>query len=119
MHQYEIDHLNTVLQNAAECTVLLKKNGQFPLVGPTAIDAFGAGMRYTIKGGTGSGEVNSRFTRTIEEGLEKEGFTITSKEWLDEYDKVRVNAKKEFFKDLKKEARTKKENVYIYCMGRL
>lgn len=119
MHQYEIDHLNTVLQNAAECTVLLKKNGQFPLIGPTAIDAFGAGMRYTIKGGTGSGEVNSRFTRTIEEGLEKEGFTITSKEWLDEYDKVRVNAKKEFFKDLKKEARTKKENVYIYCMGKV
>ena len=51
-----------VLKTAAECTVLLKTDGKFPLDAPCEIDGFGAGMRYTIKGGTGSGEVNSRIT---------------------------------------------------------
>lgn len=72
MQQYEKDHLALVLDNAAECTVLLKSNGKFPIDGPCKIAAYGSGIRYAIKGGTGSGEVNSRFTYTIEEGLEKE-----------------------------------------------
>ena len=54
MQQYEKDHLALVLENAAECTVLLKSNGDFPLGAPQAIDAFGAGLRYTVKGGTDS-----------------------------------------------------------------
>ncbi len=118
MQQYEKEHLELVLENAAECTVLLKSNEDFPISGPMAIDAFGSGMRYTIKGGTGSGEVNSRITYTIEEGLEREGFKITSKKWLDEYDRVRVQAKKAFFKAIKAEARAKHENPFIFCMGR-
>lgn len=96
MQQYEMDHLNFVLDHAAECTVLLKTNGKFPLKKPGKIAAFGSGMRYTIKGGTGSGEVNSRFTFTIEQGLEKAGFEITTKKWLDEYDKIRATTKKVF-----------------------
>ena len=119
MQQYEKDHLALVLENAAECTVLLKSNGKFPIDGPCKIAAYGSGIRYTIKGGTGSGEVNSRFTYTIEEGLEKEGFTITTKKWLDEYDQVRVLGKKQFFKDLKAEAKAKKEITYVYSMGKV
>ena len=118
MQQYEKEHLDLVLENAAECTVLLKSNGAFPLDGPVSLDAFGSGLRYTIKGGTGSGEVNSRVTYTIEAGLEREGFVITSKDWLDEYDKVRAAAKKQFFKDLKAEAKAKKENPIMYVMGK-
>ncbi|MCQ2500955.1 MAG: glycoside hydrolase family 3 C-terminal domain-containing protein, partial [Lachnospiraceae bacterium] len=118
MQEYEKKHLKKVLKTAAECTVLLRKNGQFPLEGPAKIDAFGSGMRYTVKGGTGSGEVNSRFTRTIEKGLEKSGFEITSKEWLDAYDVVRSQAKKDFAKQLKKEAKAKKEVVFMYAMGK-
>ena len=83
MKKYEEEHLQLVLDNAAECTVLLKKNGEFPINKPCRLAAFGSGIRYTIKGGTGSGEVNSRFAYTIEEGLEKSGFTITTKNWLD------------------------------------
>ncbi|MCQ2510773.1 MAG: glycoside hydrolase family 3 C-terminal domain-containing protein [Lachnospiraceae bacterium] len=118
MQEYEKKHLKKVLKTAAECTVLLRRNGQFPLEGPTKIDAFGSGLRYTVKGGTGSGEVNSRFTRTIEKGLEKSGFEITSKKWLDAYDAVRVQAKKDFSKQLKKEAKAKKEVVFMYAMGK-
>ncbi len=104
--------------NAAECTVLLKKSGQFPLDKPGRIAAYGAGLRYTIKGGTGSGEVNSKETFTIEQGLEKAGFIISSKSWLDSYDEVRVKAKKQFFKDLKAEAKEKHVNAIMYSMGK-
>ena len=108
MYQYEKDHLALVLDNAAECTVLLKTNGKFPLDKAEKIDAFGGGVRYTIKGGTGSGEVNSRFQYSIEEGLERNGFEITSKDWLDAYDKVRLEAKKDFYATIKREAREEK-----------
>ena len=103
MQQYEKEHLDYVLNNAAECAVLLKSNGDFPIDKPGKLTAFGAGLRYTIKGGTGSGEVNSRFKYTIEEGLEQEGFEITSKGWLDQYDEVRAKAKKDFYKRVRKE----------------
>lgn len=119
MQQYEKEHLSTVLENAAECTVLLKSNGRFPLEKPGRIAAYGSGIRYTIKGGTGSGEVNTRFAYTIEEGLERGGFEITSKEWLDEYDRVRVQAGKQFVRDIKAEARAKHENFIMYAMGKV
>lgn len=118
MQNYEKEHLNLVLNNAAECTVLLKTNGTFPLASPCQLAAYGSGMRYTVKGGTGSGEVNSRFTYTIEEGLEREGFVITTKEWLNAYDEVRAAAKKQFYKDLKVEAKEKHENPIMFTMGK-
>ncbi len=118
MRQYEMDHLNFVNENAAECTVLLKVDGKFPLEKPGKLAAYGAGMRYTIKGGTGSGEVNTRFSYTIEQGLEKAGFEITTKKWLDEYDKVRAAGKKAFAKQLKQEAKNAHENIFMYAMGK-
>ncbi len=118
MQQYERIHQEMVVNNAAECTVLLKSNGRFPLEKTCAIDAYGAGMRYTIKGGTGSGEVNSRIAYTIEESLQRAGFRITSGKWLDEYDQVRAEAKKAFIKQLKSEAKEKHENAVMYSMGK-
>lgn len=118
MQQYEIEHLNYVLENAAECTVLLKTNGKFPLDKPGKIAAFGSGIRYTIKGGTGSGEVNTRFSYTMEQGLEHAGFEITTKKWLDAYDGVRADAKKNFIKQLKREAKQAHTNIVIYAMGK-
>lgn len=118
MQQYEIEHLNYVLENAAECTVLLKTDGKFPLKQPGKIAAFGSGVRHTIKGGTGSGEVNTRFSHTIEQGLENAGFEITTKNWLDAYDQVRAEAKKDFVKDLKVEAKQAHANMMFYAMGK-
>ena len=60
LFDYEKQHLDTLRKSLAECTVLLKRNGDFPLDGPCRIAAYGGGVRKTIKGGTGSGEVNSR-----------------------------------------------------------
>lgn len=118
MQQYEIEHLNYVLENGAECTVLLKTNGKFPLEQPGKIAAFGSGVRHTIKGGTGSGEVNTRFSYTIEQGLEKAGFEITTKNWLDAYDQVRVEAKKDFVKELRVEIKQAHANTMFYAMGK-
>ena len=134
LNDYEIGHNVYLRENGAECTVLLKKDGNFPLKetghstvqntehskGKNArqIALYGSGARYTIKGGTGSGEVNSRFYVTVEEGLKNAGFTITSGSWLDGYDKVRAQAKQQFIRDIKAEAREKHTQAVILCMGR-
>jgi Beta-glucosidase-related glycosidases len=69
---------------ACEGIVLLKNNGILP-VRPGRIALYGAGVSHTVKGGTGSGEVNERHVVSILEGMENAGFEITTKEWLDSY----------------------------------
>ena len=116
---YEKEHLARLRPHLAECTVLLKSDGSFPLEGPCEIAAFGSGVRCTVKGGTGSGEVNSRVFVTVEDGLKQAGFTVTSTEWLDAYDAVRAEAKRAFIKRLKAEAKAAKVNYIFYSMGRV
>ena len=117
LNQYEIDHLAIVRENAPESMVLLASDGSFPLSGPGELALYGAGTRRTIKGGTGSGDVNSRHVVTIEEGLERAGFTLTTKAWLDAYDEVAQTNHADFVADIK--ARAKKAGVpaLIYGMG--
>ena len=69
---------------APQGMVLLENNGALPLKGkPGRIALYGNGARRTIKGGTGSGDVNSRETVNIEQGLEDAGFEIVTKDWID------------------------------------
>ncbi|MBR4954259.1 MAG: glycoside hydrolase family 3 C-terminal domain-containing protein, partial [Oscillospiraceae bacterium] len=49
---------------------------------------------HTIKGGTGSGEVNERHSVTILEGLESRGFEITTRSWIDDFEKEYAEAEK-------------------------
>ena len=114
---YEKKHLDELRPYLAECTVLLKKDGSFPLSEPCAIAAYGNGVRRTIKGGKGSGEVNSRFYVNIEDGLEEAGFKVVTKTWLDAYDNARFEAKKRFISSAKKEARAHHQIAAVYCMG--
>ena len=118
LFDYETQHLETLRKSLAECTVLLKSNGDFPLDAPGKIAAYGSGIRKTIKGGTGSGEVNSRYFINVEQGLTDAGFTITTKKWLDAYDATYVEAKKAFHARMKAEAKAKKTNVILYAMGK-
>ena len=53
-----------------------------------ALAVFGNGVRKMVKGGTGSGDVNSRTVINIEQGLEDAGFTVATKPWLDRFDKA-------------------------------
>ena len=101
----------------AECTVLLKKNGDFPLSGPCSIALYGNGARNTLRGGTGSGEVYSHFTVSIERALEKAGFTITTKKWLDAYDGILKKSRKEFIHEIKERARKKHVSPVFEGMG--
>ena len=118
MNEYEREHSTFVRSHGAECTVLLRSDGSFPLEEPCRIALYGSGARLTVKGGTGSGEVNSRYAVSIEEGLENAGFTLTTKAWLDGYDKARADARTAFMKAMKQEARERRQNVMLISMGR-
>ena len=66
---------------AAEGMVLLENDGTLPLkAGKLAL--FGAGAGGTVYCGTGSGYVFTPHPVTVQEGLEKAGFTLTSTGWL-------------------------------------
>lgn len=117
MQDYEQAHAAAVRQFGAECAVLLRSDGAFPLLNPGEIALFGSGARKTVKGGTGSGEVNSRYFVTIEKGLEAAGFTITSKAWLDAYDNLYAAARRDFIRGLKQQARAHHTLAILESMG--
>ncbi|MBQ9374336.1 MAG: glycoside hydrolase family 3 C-terminal domain-containing protein [Oscillospiraceae bacterium] len=115
---YEREHSEFIRRHGAECTVLLKSDGSFPLKKPCRIALYGSGARHTVKGGTGSGEVNSRYSVSIEEGLKEAGFTVTTGDWMDGYDKAKAEAKVAFMKAMKAEAKQRRQNVMLISMGR-
>ena len=118
VQDFEIAHLSTLRSLAPECMVLLKKNGDFPLSSPCEIALYGAGARETIKGGTGSGDVNVRHYVTVEEGLENAGFTVTTKAWMDGYKAAREAVIQDFYEGIAKEAKELGKSVFLVGMGR-
>lgn len=83
---YETLHRRVAREAAADGFVLLQnRNNILPLDKDQQIALYGPGADYTIKGGTGSGDVNVRDMISIREGLENAGFNIANKDWLDEY----------------------------------
>ncbi len=114
---YERDHLQRLRSGLAECTVLLKSDGSFPLEEAAELALYGSGARHTVKGGTGSGEVNSRFFVTVEEGLQDAGFRITTNSWLYAYDQERKKAKTAFVKQVKSKARREHKLAVMEGMG--
>ena len=117
MNEHEKRHLEKLRPLLPECTVLLRKSGNFPLDRPCRIGLFGNGARNTIKGGTGSGEVNSRFFISAEEGLKRAGFEITSSFWLDAYDRIYVSAKKHFMQEQTKRMLGNPAGAVMEAMG--
>lgn len=100
-NQRELDNLKIAYEAACESIVLLKNDGALPLSGRN-IALYGGGAIMTIKGGTGSGEVNERHCVTILEGLQDRGFTITSKSWLDCFPAYYEAAKAQYQSEKKK-----------------
>ena len=118
MQAYERKHIELLRGHLADCAVLLKTNGAFPLSSPGKLAAYGSGVRRTVKGGTGSGEVNSRYFVTVEQGLTEAGFTLTTGQWLDGYDQAYARARSAFLKQVRQEARAHHTNVFVYGMGK-
>jgi len=91
---------------AGECVVLLKnENKTLPLNKNSTIALYGNGARNTIKGGTGSGDVNTRSNTNVETGLAEAGFKITTTDWLNRNEQARNNAKAEYLKWVDEEAK--------------
>ena len=72
----EKEHSALVRELAGECMTLLENDGTLPLAGAGKVAVYGNGVRHTVKGGTGSGDVNTRTVVTIEQGLKEAGFEI-------------------------------------------
>ena len=97
-NQRELDNLQVAYRAACEAIVLLENDCALPLTNRTTA-LFGNGASRTIKGGTGSGEVNERHSVSVLEGMENSGFTITTKDWISEYDHLYTVKKDEFNKN--------------------
>ena len=97
---YEEPHRQIAYLAALEGIVLLKNNGALPI--PSGkIAMYGSGVEHTIKGGTGSGEVNERHSVSILEAMEAAGYEVTTKKWLNDYTEEYENGLKELEAEIK------------------
>lgn len=107
--QREKDNLEVAYRAACEAMVLLKNDGTLPLK-TKKIALYGPGASMTIKGGTGSGEVNERHSVTILEGLKDRGFEITTQSWIDDFEKAYTDAEAAYMEGKKKRINLLKPN---------
>ncbi|MBQ8360280.1 MAG: glycoside hydrolase family 3 C-terminal domain-containing protein, partial [Oscillospiraceae bacterium] len=94
-NQRELENLQIAYEAACESIVLLKNDGARPFA-HKKVALYGAGAAMTIKGGTGSGEVNERHCVSILEGLQDRGFTVTTKKWIDDFNAFYKKAEAEY-----------------------
>ena len=92
----EKEHLSLARKMAGDSAVLLENDGTLPLPAPGLVALFGNGARHTVRGGTGSGDVNTRSDVTIEQGLLNAGFMIATQAWLDRQDERHAQAKRAY-----------------------
>lgn len=68
---------------ATQGMVLLEnRDSVLPIAQEGTVALFGGGAVQTVKGGTGSGDVNQRYTVSVWEGLQNAGYSISSEAWL-------------------------------------
>ena len=91
----EEENARVSYEAALEGIVLLENDGTLPIV-PGKVALYGAGAGMTIKGGTGSGEVNERHAVSILEGMEVAGFTVTTKSWIERYEEEYRRGEEEY-----------------------
>lgn len=108
-----------VRQLAGECMVLLENDGALPLrESERKVALYGNGARHTVKGGTGSGDVNTRENINVEQGLIAAGFDILSGEWLDSFDAELSKAEKEYMESVEKEMEERGVPVHMVLFER-
>lgn len=102
----EREHARVSTHIATQGIVLLENRGCLPFedtVGTIAL--FGNGARRTLKGGTGSGDVNVRSFVTVEQGLLKAGYNVVTTPWLDEFDTVVGQAKDAYYDKIRESSK--------------
>jgi len=116
---YEKEHLSELDKYSAECTVLLRSNGDFPLTDDKVKDIYlyGNGARNTLKGGTGSGDVVSRPLTTIEDAFTQCGYNVKTKDFMDQYDETLAKAKEDYKNELHSKINTKNFSEVFALLG--
>ena len=98
---WETEHRQVAREAAAEGIVLLKNEDQIlPLKAGSAVAIYGAGAGRTIKGGTGSGDVNEREKVSIFQGMKNAGYEVTNEEWIESYDGIYEKARQDWKNDI-------------------
>ena len=94
-------------EKAAEEGIVLLKNDKkiLPLNISTKIGLYGAGAGKTVKGGTGSGDVNNRSNISIYQGLKENGIQIVSEKWLANYESIYAEARRAWKEKILEEAK--------------
>lgn len=85
------------MRAATQGMVLLENNNDvLPIAVEGNVALYGGGAVKTVKGGTGSGDVNQRYTVSVWEGLKNAGYNITSSDWLNSYSEAYDKGEAEF-----------------------
>ena len=99
---------------ASSGMVLLQNDGVLPLAPGTKVALYGIGARHTIKGGTGSGDVNSRHIVSVAEGMACAGFEIVNMAYLDALDAAYNRAYKAWEDKIYAAAGPEKDSEKLY-----
>ena len=101
IQSWEIEHRKTARRAAAEGIVLLKNEDHIlPLKQGCSVAIYGAGAGKTIKGGTGSGDVNERENVSVFQGMKNAGFHVTNEAWIESYEKIYDKARQDWKNDI-------------------
>lgn len=114
----EQEHTRISTRIAAQGMVLLENQGCLPFDSTVkTIALFGNGARRTLKGGTGSGDVNVRDYVTVEQGLLNAGYLIVTSAWMNEYDAVVNKAKTAYYENIREVSRNGALTGLLTMMG--
>lgn len=100
MSQREIKNLDLSKQVAEDGMVLLQNENKILPLRNKKIALYGSGSFATVKGGTGSGDVNQRHVSSIISGLKEHGFEITTESWLRRFQRYYDSKKNEYYNKL-------------------
>ncbi len=111
----EVENRLLARRAAAEGFVLLKnEDNVLPIPRGSKLGLYGAGAEFTVKGGTGSGDVNERASVSIYEGLLNSGYVITSKAWLAQYARDFADGKEQWKKELYARITAEKDTTKLF-----
>ncbi len=83
VQDYELRHRELARRAARDGIVLLKnEDSTLPIAASCRVALYGIGALHTIKGGTGSGDVNVREMVSICDGMRAAGFSIANEAYL-------------------------------------
>lgn len=101
---------------AAAGIVLLRNTGVLPLDAAKPVALFGIGAVHTIKGGTGSGDVNNRHNVSIYQGLKEAGVPITDENWIADCDARYTTARQNWKEQILADVHNHDNPFYAYAL---